>query len=172
MIKNKYLYLFFLLTVVSPLNAAGLPQLDVTKYTQQLFWLIINFTSLYLFLYFIVIPKFKKIKNLRKHKILHSIEEAVKIKSQIEKLNQKSIAIKKETLLKENIIHEQILDKVKILTQNKNTDMENIKAKELLYFEEKIKEKTNKFKYEMSNKSSDLKDIILEKLNLSNMRRM
>ena len=47
-----------------------------------------------------------------------------------------------------------------------------MKAKELLLFEEKLKQNQVKFEEQLSNQSVELSSIILNKLNLSNIKRI
>ena len=38
-------------------KSAGLPQMDISPFPSQLFWLIVTFTALYLFMWKFVIPR-------------------------------------------------------------------------------------------------------------------
>jgi len=63
-----------------------MPQLDVSTYASQLFWLAITFFSLYLILARIAIPKISTTLAERNHKISGSLECANKIKIEAEEM--------------------------------------------------------------------------------------
>ena len=63
----------------------GLPQMDITTFPSQLFWLIITFGALYLFMWRTAIPKLRNTIEERQDKILIDINEAEKVKSEAEK---------------------------------------------------------------------------------------
>jgi F-type H+-transporting ATPase subunit b len=62
----------------------GLPQMDITTFPSQLFWLIITFGILYLFMWRTAIPKLRNTIEERQDKILLDINEAEKLKSEAE----------------------------------------------------------------------------------------
>lgn len=63
-----------------------MPQLDVSTYTSQLFWLILNFGALYLFTARITIPRIAKILETRWQRIEGSIKRADDLKHQAERV--------------------------------------------------------------------------------------
>ena len=64
---------------------AGMPQLDPTYWASQAFWLILIFTSLYLTLSKMFIPKIKESIDDRENKIKDDLDEAQKLKLIAEK---------------------------------------------------------------------------------------
>ena len=62
----------------------GLPQMDITTFPSQVFWLIITFGILYLFMWRTAIPKLRNTIEERQDKILIDINEAEKVKSEAE----------------------------------------------------------------------------------------
>ena len=60
---------------------AGMPQLDPTYWASQAFWLILIFTSLYLALSNLFIPKIKDNIDSRENKIKDDLDEAQKLKN-------------------------------------------------------------------------------------------
>ena len=84
--------LFFLILgifITSQINLlaaeAGMPQLDPTYWASQAFWLILIFTSLYLALSNLFIPKIKNNIDNRENKIKNDLDEAQKLKNLAEK---------------------------------------------------------------------------------------
>mgnify|MGYP001472953277 CR=1 FL=1 len=59
---------------------AGMPQLDPTYWASQAFWLILIFTTLYLALSNLFIPKIKDSIDNRENKIKDDLDEAQKLK--------------------------------------------------------------------------------------------
>ena len=64
---------------------AGMPQLDPKYWFSQGFWLIIVFSSIYLLISKIFIPKIKSNIDTRKDKIMKDLEEAKNFKEEAEK---------------------------------------------------------------------------------------
>ena len=64
---------------------AGMPQLDPKYWASQAFWLIIVFTSIYLLISKIFIPKIKGSIDLREDKIRKDLEDAKIAKEEAEK---------------------------------------------------------------------------------------
>ena len=60
---------------------AGMPQLDPTYWASQAFWLILIFTSLYLTLANLFIPKIKDNIDSRENKIKDDLDESQKLKN-------------------------------------------------------------------------------------------
>jgi F-type H+-transporting ATPase subunit b len=60
---------------------AGMPQLDPTYWASQAFWLILIFTTLYLALSNLFIPKIKDSIDSRENKIKDDLDEAQKLKN-------------------------------------------------------------------------------------------
>ena len=64
----------------------GLPQMDITTFPSQVFWLIITFGILYLFMWRTAIPKLRNTIEERQDKILIDINEAEKLSQRLKKL--------------------------------------------------------------------------------------
>jgi len=66
-------------------SEAGMPQLDPEFWTAQIFWLILIFSSLYLIIWKIFLPKITYSIENRKSKIVNDLDEAQKLKENAEK---------------------------------------------------------------------------------------
>ena len=78
--------------ILSQINAnisiaaeAGMPQLDPTYWASQAFWLIIIFSSIYILVSKIFIPKIKNNIDNRENKIRKDLEEASRLKEEADK---------------------------------------------------------------------------------------
>ena len=67
-------------------KSAGLPQMDISTFPSQLFWLIITFTALYLFMWKFVIPRLSTTIEERKDKISNDINDAENLNSEASKI--------------------------------------------------------------------------------------
>tara|TARA_B110001454_G_scaffold161328_1_gene150768 strand:+ start:243 stop:821 length:579 start_codon:yes stop_codon:yes gene_type:complete len=65
-------------------SEAGMPQLNPEFWTAQIFWLVIIFSSLYLIIWKIFLPKITYSIENRKSKVVNDIHEAEKFKKQTE----------------------------------------------------------------------------------------
>lgn len=70
-------------------GSAGLPQMDITTFPSQLFWLVITFAILYIFMWRVVIPKLSTTIEERKDKISNDINEAEKFNSEATSILEK-----------------------------------------------------------------------------------
>ena len=55
---------------------AGLPQLDPSLFLEQLFWLAVSFTVLYLLMHFVALPGVQKVQERREEVIDHELATA------------------------------------------------------------------------------------------------
>tara|TARA_B100000780_G_scaffold259858_1_gene211178 strand:+ start:114 stop:689 length:576 start_codon:yes stop_codon:yes gene_type:complete len=85
----------------------GMPQLDPTYWASQAFWLILIFTSLYLALSNLFIPKIKDNIDNRENKIKDDLDEAQKLKNLAEeKLKEYELSIENAKKEVQKIIFE------------------------------------------------------------------
>jgi F0F1-type ATP synthase membrane subunit b/b' len=146
-------------------EGAGLPQFDTSKYSQQIFWLIINFGILYLFVKYFIIRKTQGIKVNRSNVILANIEKSMKIKKSIDKINQEIDSIKSKYKMEINKSKESLSKKISELSKNKQDEMDKYKQEKLEDFESKKSEYSAGMNIESDVKQ--LSSIIIEKLNLN-----
>ncbi|MDR0483721.1 MAG: hypothetical protein LBH40_00375 [Alphaproteobacteria bacterium] len=168
--KNIKFLLFLLpiLFIVRPLSAAeesGLPQFDTSKYSQQLFWLVISFGILYFFAKYYIIKRLKNIKVNRSNAILANIEKSMKIKKNIDKLNQEINSIKSKYRMEISKSKESLVKKISELSKNKQDEMDKYKQEKLDNFEKQKNDYTKGIDFNSDIKQ--LSEIIIEKLNLN-----
>ncbi len=75
-----------LLTCVfsTSVQAAGLPQLDITTFPSQLIWLVITFAALFMMMSRISLPRISQVLEERQHKIDDNLKKAVSFKEEAE----------------------------------------------------------------------------------------
>ena len=61
-------------------EGGGLPQMDISSYSSQIFWLIVTFGILYIFMWKIAIPQLRTTVEERKDKISNDLSDAEQLK--------------------------------------------------------------------------------------------
>ena len=74
-----------------------MPQLEISTFPSQIFWLIVSFFILYLCISRIIIPKISKVLREREQQIQQNIKESETIYKKTEDINKKCEILKKET---------------------------------------------------------------------------
>ncbi len=129
-----FVILVFTLSQISLIAAeAGMPQLDPTYWASQAFWLILIFTSLYLMLSKLFIPKIKDSIDDRENKIKDDLDEAQKLKTTAEeKLREYEVTIEnakkevqKNLFESKNKLNEDIKNKKKIFEKEIELELKN-----------------------------------------------
>lgn len=97
-----------------------MPQLDISLFSAQLFWLFLSFSIVFLVLNYKILPKFEKIFSSRKNLINSAIEIAINAKKEAEeiknecnlKINQAKILVSKDTADLKIKLKEQLSQKI------------------------------------------------------------
>jgi F-type H+-transporting ATPase subunit b len=77
--------LAFLACITStPVQAAGLPQLDIATFPSQLIWLVITFAALFILMSRVSLPRISQVLEDRQHKIDDNLKKAVSFKEKAE----------------------------------------------------------------------------------------
>jgi len=167
---------FVLVLNYSRLFAAegGMPQLNPEFWTAQIFWLVLIFSTLYIAISKIFLPKIINVIENRKLKIVSDIDEAQKLKESAEnKLKEYNQVIENSKKEAKKLIHDSKKQLDVDLKQKKQKFIEEIE-KELINAEQEIKvlKKTsllniNKIAAEITNEL--LKKIIGTNSNMSSV---
>ena len=134
-----------------------MPQLEITTYPSQIFWLVISFLLLYLIMSRIIIPRISSVIKSRETEIKNNIHISEQMYKDTEIINDEYEETKK------NIENEarQIINHLKETTNKKIT-----KSTELL--KKRLEQKLEKNEQEIINKKKKaLKEINKISLNLS-----
>ena len=134
-----------------------MPQLEITTYPSQIFWLVISFLLLYLIMSRIIIPRISSVIKSRETEIKNNIHISEQMYKDTEIINDEYEETKK------NIENEarQIINHLKETTNKKIT-----KSTELL--KKRLEQKLEKNEQEIINKKKKaLKEINKNSLNLS-----
>ena len=121
-------------------SEAGMPQLNPEFWISQIFWLILIFSTLYLVIWKIFLPKITYSIENRKSRIVNDLDEAQKLKERAEKkLNEYNVIIEKSKKEAKKIIEDskkKLDEDIKNKKQKFNDEIE----KELLAAEKEIKD--------------------------------
>ena len=113
-------------------SEAGMPQLNTEFWASQIFWLVLIFSTLYLIIWKIFLPKITYSIENRKFRIVNNLDEAQKLKENAEKkLREYDEIIKKSKNEAKKIIED---SKKKL-----DRDIENKKQKFNIEIEEELK---------------------------------
>ena len=155
-------------------SEAGMPQLNPEFWSAQIFWLILIFSTLYLIIWKIFLPKITYSIESRKSKIVNNLDEAQKLKESAEtKLKEYNKIIENSKNEAKKIIDEERkkLDKdIEIKKKNFNSEIE----KELAAVEKEIKDLKKTSLVSISKIASEtsaelIKNIINTEVNKSNV---
>ena len=153
---------------------AGMPQLNPEFWSAQIFWLILIFSTLYLIIWKIFLPKITYSIESRKSRIVNNLDEAQKLKESAEtKLKEYNKIIENSKNEAKKIIDEERkkLDKdIEIKKKNFNSEIE----KELAAVEKEIKDLKKTSLSSISKIASEtsaelIKNIINTEVNKSNV---
>jgi len=178
MFKNIIFYSLVLsialFTNVKGAESGGMPQLNPEFWISQIFWLIITFSSLFLILSKIILPKISKNIEFRKSQILENIETAEQQKEESDnKIKQYENFILKSKNEAKNYFNkarkkvlEEIDKKKEQLDKELNNEI-NIAEKEIIELKNNAPEKINKIAVETS--SLLIRELIGEEVNGSSI---
>jgi F-type H+-transporting ATPase subunit b len=175
--KKCYFVLCFLFSLST--NSAwgsekGMPQLDTEFWLAQIFWLLLIFSSLYIVIWKIFLPKITDSIENRKSRVMNDLNEAQKLKEEADKklieYNKIIEDIKKEA----RKIIDDSKKRIEIDIKNKKQKFDKEIEKELIDIEIEIKnlkknsiDNINKIATEIS--SAVIKQLIETEANMSNV---
>tara|TARA_B100000674_G_scaffold495844_1_gene524370 strand:- start:104 stop:673 length:570 start_codon:yes stop_codon:yes gene_type:complete len=163
--KSSLIYsVFFLLSTKSLQSAEGMPQFASESFPSQLFWLVLTFTSLYIFISFVILPRIRSNLRLRKNKISNDLDRAESIKNETEKIIEdynKKIEDAKEKAhnqLKNSLkkANDELIVKLSELREQTDKKLKNAE-KEIMSYKEKIEK-------EIDTTANNISEIILSKI--------
>ena len=142
----------------------GMPQLDPTYWASQAFWLILIFTSLYLALSNLFIPKIKDNIDNRENKIKDDLDEAQKLKNLAEeKLKEYELSIENAKKDVQKIIFES-KNKMNLEIQGKKKKIEKEIESEIKDAEKEIENLKKDSLKNISSISEEVASKVIERI--------
>jgi len=136
----SYLVIFIEITTNSfGAEEVGMPQLNPEYWISQIFWLIIVFSSLYIVLSQIILPKISESLEARKSQVLQHLEQAEKFKEESEKKIQEYDSILNEAKNQAKKIMDESRKKINQNISEKKNQINKEIEKEIYAAEEEIK---------------------------------
>ena len=120
-------------------SEAGMPQLDPKFWSAQIFWLILIFSSLYLIIWKIFLPKITYSVENRKSRIVNDLDAAQKFKENAEKKLKEYNEIIENSKKEARKIIEDVKKNLDRDIKNKNQKLKDEIEKELAAVEMEIK---------------------------------
>ena len=120
-------------------SEAGMPQLNPEFWAAQIFWLILTFSSLYLIIWKVFLPKITLSIENRKSRVVNDLDEAQKLKENAEKKLNEYNKIIEESKKEGKKIIEDSKKKLDRDIENKKQKFHDEIEKELMAAEEEIK---------------------------------
>jgi len=155
-------------------SEAGMPQLNPEFWASQIFWLLLIFSTLYLILWKIFLPKITNSIENRKLKVVNDLNETQKLKENAEKKLTEYNKIIENSKIEAKKILEDSKKKIEEDIKNKRIIFNNEIEKEILATEKEINilketsmKKVNKIAIETS--SEIIKHIAVTEVNGSNV---
>jgi len=155
-------------------SEAGMPQLNPEFWASQIFWLVLIFSTLYLIIWKIFLPKITYSIENRKSKVVDDLDETEKLKENAEKKLEEYKEIIEKSKKEAKKIVEDSRKKLDEDIENKKQKFNNEIEKELIAIEKEIKDlkkssllNISKIASEMS--SEIIKQIISTEVNKSNV---
>ena len=152
----------------------GMPQLNTEFWASQIFWLILIFSSLYIIIWKIFLPKITDSIENRKSRVIGDLNEAQKLKENAEKILGEYNKIIEDTKKEAKRIIEDNKKKLEIDIKNKKQKFNEEIEKELMSVEKEIKSlkkssisSINKIAVEVS--SEVIKQLVGTGVNMSNV---
>jgi len=145
-VSLTFFLLFFSNKVLGAEGQGGMPQLNPESFSSQIFWLLISFSTLFLIIHFVLLPKLKKIREKRDEKVNDYLTQTQKLNQQIDNI---IVQIDKELKEAKTSFDDKIkeeLEKNKILFE-----------KELALIEKDFEKKKEKLNSELLKSKNDIK---------------
>ena len=121
-------------------SEAGMPQLNPEFWAAQIFWLILTFSSLYLIIWKVFLPKITLSIENRKSRVVNDLDEAQKLKENAEKKLNEYNKIIEESKKEAKKIIEDNKKKLDRDIKNKKQQFNDEIEKELMAAEKEIKD--------------------------------
>lgn len=144
-------------------SSAGLPQMEVSLFPSQIFWLIITFGILYLFMWRIAIPKISNIIEERQDKIANDIDEAESLNKEAEKiLNDYEIKIQEASKQAHNMVIE--------AKSKADTMLDNVKKEQEIKINKLLEESRIKLQKQELNSKANIEQAAIETVKLISLK--
>ena len=145
-------------------SEAGMPQLNPEFWAAQIFWLILTFSSLYLIIWKVFLPKITLSLENRKSRVVNDLDEAQKLKENAEKKLNEYNKIIEESKKEAKKIIEDSKKKLDRDIENKKQKFNDEIEKELMTAKKEIKDLKKSSISNISNIATDTSAEIIKQI--------
>jgi len=145
-------------------SEAGMPQLNPEFWASQIFWLILTFSSLYLIIWKVFLPKITLSIENRKSRVVNDLDEAQKLKENAEKKLNEYNKIIEESKKEAKKIIEDSKKKLDRDIENKKQKFHDEIEKELVVAEREIKDLKKSSVSNISNIAAETSIEVIRKI--------
>ncbi len=168
-IKGKLPFFIFISLTSNCLAAEGMPQFNAKSFSSQIFWLALTFTTLYIIINYLILPRIRENIRLRKNKIANDLERAENIKLEVENMiSQSNVKLEEARNRVKKIIKDSLLRSSKEYDNQVETIKKQITIKQLETEKEIAAYKKN-IEKDIEKLVVSLSAIILNRLNYSKL---
>jgi F-type H+-transporting ATPase subunit b len=141
-----------------------MPQLDVSTYVSQLFWLFTCFAATLVFTAYVTVPRMKKTFQMRWERIEGTMQKAEEINQQADNLREEFEKILADVRKDANQLVVSTINSVNILASKRKHDIADIMTSRIKSSESRIERQKNKAVEDLKLIAGDLTNTIVEKL--------
>jgi F-type H+-transporting ATPase subunit b len=138
-----------------------MPQLDVSTFSSQLFWLIISFSLLYLLLSKLCLPSLNKILQERDFKVSSALKRAHQAKAEAERVKSEYQAIVDHAVQNKNLMIHKAIKDLSNIADEKIAEHDKKCAKLIKASEKKMKDFEDSSKENIEQIAKDASNTIL-----------
>ena len=109
--------------LAGPAEAAGLPQLDASKFAPQVIWLVISFVALYILMARGLLPKIAQVLEERQNRIDDNLGKAETLKAEAETAAETFEAAMAEALAKGHDVVTEVRNRVSEESSQRNAEL-------------------------------------------------
>lgn len=143
---------------------SGMPQLDPTSFSSQIFWLVVTFGLLYVLMSGHIVPRIRNVLEKRRAQIGHDLDVAEKAKADAEKAKdvyEKELAIAKK---KSGQIVDTALETIRQRQQQSHAELDTKLAKAVNASETAIARQRDQARDTIRPLATELAGLIVEKI--------
>lgn len=141
-----------------------MPQLDITWYPAQFFWMVITFTIMFLLISQVVVPRISQVLDERQHRINEDLNRAEKLKAEVETITEAY----EKVITEANVSAHDSLHKVKaeiaVLTEQREKEMSDKLEKQVKAGEERVSQARDNALKQVQEISLETTSAAIEKL--------
>ena len=168
-IKSRLPFFIFISLTSNCFATEGMPQFNAKSFSSQIFWLALTFTTLYIIINYLILPRIRENIRLRKNKIANDLERAENIKLEVENMiSQSNIKFEEARNRVKKIIKDSLLRSSKEYDNQVETRKKQITIKQL-ETEKKIAAYKKNIEKDMEKSAISLSAVMLNKLNYSKL---